>query len=84
MPARIIEPTSKLDSLRVLEEAGIEPASCRTVKRRPAGCAAEGLRQAPAAVCARPDADMVSEANRRDIEGAGLPLAPACGAWVSR
>ena len=30
------------------------------------------------------DADMVSEANRRDIEGAGLPLAPACGAWVSR
>jgi len=32
--ARIIEPTSKLDSLRVLAEAGIEPPSYRTVKRR--------------------------------------------------
>lgn len=32
--ARIIEPTSKLDSLRVLEEAGIDPVSYRTVTRR--------------------------------------------------
>ena len=32
--ARIIEPTSKLDSLRVLEEAGVAPPSYRTVKRR--------------------------------------------------
>src|SRR5258705_6674776 len=32
--ARIIEPTSKLDSLRVLEEAGMSPPSYRTVKRR--------------------------------------------------
>ena len=32
--ARIIEPTSKLDSLRVLEEAGVDPASYRTVNRR--------------------------------------------------
>ena len=32
--ARIIEPTSKLDSLRVLEEAGMAPPSYRTVKRR--------------------------------------------------
>ena len=32
--ARIIEPTSKQDSLRVLEETGIEPASYATVKRR--------------------------------------------------
>jgi hypothetical protein len=32
--ARIIEPASKLDSLRVLEEAGITPASYRTLKRR--------------------------------------------------
>jgi hypothetical protein len=32
--ARIIEPTSKLDSLRVLQEAGVTAASCRTVKRR--------------------------------------------------
>jgi hypothetical protein len=32
--ARIIEPTSKLDSLRVLAEAGWDPPSYRTVKRR--------------------------------------------------
>jgi hypothetical protein len=32
--ARIIEPTSKLDSLRVLEEAGAAVPSYRTVKRR--------------------------------------------------
>lgn len=32
--ARIIEPTSKLDSLRVLTEAGVDPPSYRTVKRR--------------------------------------------------
>jgi hypothetical protein len=32
--ARIIEPSSKLDSLRVLEEAGVAAASYRTLKRR--------------------------------------------------
>jgi hypothetical protein len=32
--ARIIEPTSKLDSLRVLTEAGMDPPSYQTVKRR--------------------------------------------------
>lgn len=32
--ARIIEPTSKLESLRVLAEAGVDPPSYRTVKRR--------------------------------------------------
>lgn len=32
--ARIIEPSSKLDSLRVLDEAGVTPASYRTLKRR--------------------------------------------------
>src|ERR1022692_303959 len=31
--ARIIEPASKLDSLRLLEEAGLAPASYRTVTR---------------------------------------------------
>ena len=34
MLARIIEPVSKLDSLRVLEEAGIAPPSYATLKRR--------------------------------------------------
>jgi transposase len=32
--ARIIEPTSKLDTIRVLGEAGIEAASYATIKRR--------------------------------------------------
>lgn len=32
--ARIIEPSSKLDSLRVLDEAGVTRASYRTLKRR--------------------------------------------------
>jgi hypothetical protein len=32
--ARIIEPTSKLDSLRVLEEVGVEPPLYRTLTRR--------------------------------------------------
>jgi hypothetical protein len=32
--ARVIEPVSKLDSLRVLEEAGVAPASYPTVNRR--------------------------------------------------
>jgi hypothetical protein len=32
--ARIIEPASKLDSARVLEEAGVVPASYPTVNRR--------------------------------------------------
>ena len=34
MLARIIEPSSKLDSLRVLDEAWVTPASYRTLKRR--------------------------------------------------
>jgi hypothetical protein len=32
--ARIIEPTSKLDSLRVLEEIGVDPPAYATLKRR--------------------------------------------------
>jgi hypothetical protein len=32
--ARIIEPTSKLDALRVLEEAGVDSVSYRTLTRR--------------------------------------------------
>jgi hypothetical protein len=47
--ARIIEPTSKLDSARVLEEAGVEAFSYRTVKRRlpvtPSRCGGSGCRR---------------------------------------
>lgn len=51
--ARIIEPTSKQDSLRVLAEAGIEPASYRTVTRRLPVYAQDSWRRELAAACAR-------------------------------
>jgi hypothetical protein len=50
--ARIIEPTSKLDSLRVLEEAGIDPPAYRTLTRRLPVFAKESWRQQLAAACA--------------------------------
>jgi hypothetical protein len=50
--ARIIEPTSKLDSLRVLEEVGIDPPVYRTLTRRLRVFAADSWRQKVAAACA--------------------------------
>jgi hypothetical protein len=50
--ARIIEPASKLDSLRVLEEAGVAPASYATLKRRLRVYAREAWRQKLSAACA--------------------------------
>jgi hypothetical protein len=50
--ARIIEPVSKLDSLRVLEEAGVAPASYATLKRRLPVYAKESWRQQISAACA--------------------------------
>jgi hypothetical protein len=50
--ARIIEPTSKLDSLRVLEEVGVDPPAYRTLTRRLRVFAAEAWRQRLAAACA--------------------------------
>jgi hypothetical protein len=50
--ARIIEPVSKLESLRVLEEAGVAPASCATLKRRLPAYPKDSWRQAVAASCA--------------------------------
>jgi len=50
--ARIIEPVSKLDSLRVLEEAGAAPASYRTVKRRLPVYARDSWRRQISAACA--------------------------------
>lgn len=50
--ARIIEPASKLDSLRVLEEAGATAASYRTVLRRLPAYAKEAFRQELSAACA--------------------------------
>jgi len=50
--ARIIEPVSKLDSLRVLEEAGVAPASYATLKRRLPAYAKDTWRQQISAACA--------------------------------
>jgi hypothetical protein len=51
--ARIIEPTSKLDSARVLEEVGgLDPPSYRTLLRRLPVYAQESWRQQIAAACA--------------------------------
>jgi hypothetical protein len=50
--ARIIEPTSKQDSLRVLVETGLEPVDYRTVTRRLPMIAKTSVRQALSAACA--------------------------------
>ena len=50
--ARIIEPTSKADSLRVLAETGVEPVDYRTVTRRLPIFAKPAVRQALSAACA--------------------------------
>ncbi|HET9256635.1 MAG TPA: IS1634 family transposase [Pseudonocardiaceae bacterium] len=50
--ARIIEPTSKLDSLRVLEEIGIAAPSYATVKRRLPSYGGDAWRERLAALCA--------------------------------
>jgi hypothetical protein len=50
--ARIIEPTSKADSLRVLEEVGIDPPSYPTINRRLPVYARRDWRQNLAAACA--------------------------------
>jgi len=49
--ARIIEPTSKADSMRVLDELGIEHASLRTVFRTLKRAGAGGYRDQVAAAC---------------------------------
>jgi hypothetical protein len=50
--ARIIEPSSKPGSLRVLEEAGVPAPSYRTLKRRLPEYAREEWRQSLSAACA--------------------------------
>lgn len=51
--ARLIEPTSKLDSIRVLEEAGLAAPSYRTITRALPRYAADGFRSKLAAACAQ-------------------------------
>ena len=49
--ARVVEPTSKADSLRVLDELGVEHASLRTVFRTLKRVQARGYRDTIAAAC---------------------------------
>jgi len=51
--ARIIEPTSKLDSLRVLTEVGVDPVGYATLKRRLPVYAKPAWRRGLAAACAK-------------------------------
>jgi hypothetical protein len=51
--ARIIEPTSKQDSLRVLAEVGVDTVSYPTLNRHLRGWATEDFRRKLAAACAR-------------------------------
>lgn len=50
--ARIIEPTSKEDGVRVLQETGVPAASYATIKRRLAGYAEQSWREGLARACA--------------------------------
>jgi len=49
--ARVVEPTSKADSVRVLDELGVAHASLRTMFRSLARCAERGYRDKIAAAC---------------------------------
>ena len=50
--ARIIEPSSKPDSIRVLDEAGVAPPAYRTIERRLPAYAQESWRQRLSKACA--------------------------------
>lgn len=63
--ARVIEPTSKHDSLRVLEEAGITPVSYATLKRHLPAYAETTWSQHLAAACAAHGANWVVGYPRR-------------------
>lgn len=49
--ARLVEPTSKVDSLRVLAELGVEPVHLSTVKRCLKRCAVKDYRDRIAEAC---------------------------------
>jgi hypothetical protein len=75
--ARVIEPVSKLDSLRVLEEAGVAAASYRTVARRLRVYAKEAWRRVSVAVPVR-----AAGARRRSFPT--RPAPPPVGALAAR
>ena len=93
--ARIIEPTSKQDSLRVLAETGVDPVpSYATLKRRLTVCATDGFRRELAAACAKHAAlgpaslvlydvtTLYFETDR--VTGSASPASPRNAAWSRR
>jgi hypothetical protein len=76
--ARIIEPTSKLDSLRVLAEAGMAPPSYRTVQRR--------LRRYAGADSEAGGGNAAEAADATGVEetGQSAPVDAAGGRWRAR
>ncbi len=80
--ARIIEPTSKVDSLRVLAETGVEPPAYRTLKRRLPVLPNRTVRQSLPKACAahaRPGASLPGALRR--LHSA---LRNRCWRWVPR
>ena len=83
--ARIIEPSSKLYSIRVLQEAGLPAPSYCTIKRRLPGYAKDELQRCISAACAAPAGldcsgrcDAPAIVSRPSVgpddDGAGAPL----------
>jgi hypothetical protein len=93
--ARVIEPTSKLDSLRVLDEAGIPSPSYPTVKRRLPVYATAAWRQELATACARHtnlgaaslvlyDVSVRCTSRPTPVTGSVSRGSPRSGAWTRR
>jgi hypothetical protein len=80
--ARIIEPTSKLDSAPVLEEAGISAPSYRALLRPLPAYAKQAWRQRLAAACAR-HARPHAPSTRRGALGRRLPAMTCGSSWSS-
>ena len=88
--ARIIEPSSKLDSIRVLHEAGLPAPSYRTIKRRLPGYAKDEFQQRISAACAAhaglgpasqpPRTTAPSKGNNGPTKGSNHPLTGVAGA----
>jgi hypothetical protein len=75
--ARIIEPTSKADSLRVIDETGVAPVSYPTLNRRLPVFAKPAFRQALSVTCAAhaklgPASLVLYDVNQVALQAAGL------------
>jgi hypothetical protein len=92
--ARVIEPTSKQDSLRVLEEVGVPAASYAMLRRRLPAYAADSWRDRLAGACAAhaalgPASLVLYDVSTLHFEidaGDGFrePGSPRNGAWTRR